>query len=70
VITKSRLRLIFALTLVALVVVFALQNVTLVEVQFLFWGLALPRALLIFVVLMIGVIAGWFIRGSVRRAGK
>ena len=68
--SRSRLRLILALTLVALVIVFALQNVTLVEVQFLFWGLALPRALLIFVVLMIGMIAGWFIRGSVRRAGR
>jgi uncharacterized integral membrane protein len=68
--TKAKLRLIFALTLLGLVLIFALQNVAPVEVQFLLWGLALPRSLLIFLVLMVGVIAGWFLRGAMRRTGK
>ena len=57
-----KLRLIGLFVLLALVFAFALQNVAVVEVQFLFWGLALPRSLLIFVVLVIGIVMGWFLR--------
>jgi len=64
---KPKLRLILATALLALVLIFALQNVAFVEVQFLFWGLALPRSLLIFVALAVGVIFGWFLRGSMRK---
>ena len=63
-----KLRLIFSLVLVSLVLVFALQNAATVEVRFLFWSLPLPRSLLIFFVLVIGVIAGWFLRGATRKA--
>lgn len=68
--TKSKIRLIIALALLALVLIFALQNVAPVEVQFLLWGFALPRSLLIFLVLLVGVMAGWFLRAAMRRAGK
>ena len=62
-----KLRLISSIVLVTLVLVFALQNVATVEVQFLFWSLPLPRSLLLFLVLVIGVIAGWFLRGATRK---
>ena len=65
--TKMRPRLTFTIALLALVLIFALQNTDTVEVEFFFWGLALPRSLLIFTVLMVGMIAGWFLRGAVRR---
>ena len=64
----GKVRLILSLVLLALVLIFAVQNVTRVEVQFLFWSLSLPRALLIFVVLSIGIIVGWFMRGMIRRS--
>lgn len=60
-------RLIFLLVLLVLVFTFALQNVAIVEVQFLFWGFELPRSLLIFIVLAIGVAVGWFLRGAMSR---
>ena len=64
---KRSVHLILSLVLVALVILFALQNTTIVEVRFLFWGFSLPRSLLIFVMLSIGVIVGWFLRGSHRK---
>lgn len=67
---KLRPRLILSLVLLALVLIFALQNVADVEVQFLLWTLVLPRSLLVFVVLFIGLVAGWFLRGAMRRAGS
>ena len=63
---KIRPRLILTAVLVFLVVVFAFQNAQVVEVKFLFWSLALPRSLLILVVLVIGLAAGWFLRGAIR----
>ena len=63
---KIRPRLILTAVLVLLVVVFAFQNAQVVEVRFLFWGLALPRSLLILVVLVVGLAAGWFLRGAIR----
>lgn len=59
-------RLILTIVLIALVLVFAVQNSATVEVEFLFWGVALPRSLLIFTLLVIGMIVGWFLRGAIR----
>ena len=65
---RRKRRLIIAGILLAVVLVFALQNVAIVEVQFLFWGIQLPRSLLIFLVLVIGIIAGWFLKGAFRKS--
>ena len=50
-----------SLVLFALVAVFVLQNTKVVEIQFLWWSLAMSRALVIFFVLAIGVVAGWLL---------
>ena len=55
------IKLILILVLTAFVVVFITQNVAPVEVAFLFWSISLSRALLIFFILMIGIIIGWFL---------
>jgi hypothetical protein len=34
-----------------------------VEVSFLFWSVSMSRALLIFFLLMIGFVLGWFLHG-------
>ena len=56
-------RLIASLVLIGLIVLFVVQNAALVQVQFLLWTVELSRALLIFVVLAVGIVIGWLIRG-------
>jgi len=65
--SKSRLHLILVITLLALVGIFALQNIVAVEVRFLFWGFSMPRSLLIFVVLAVGVLVGWVLSSVMSR---
>lgn len=62
-----RPKLLGTLALLALVLVFAIQNVEVVEVRFLAWSLEISRALLLFVVFLLGGAAGWLARGGVRR---
>jgi uncharacterized integral membrane protein len=54
-------KLILILILAGLAVIFITQNVAAVEVNFLLWSLSLSRALLIFFVLIIGLVLGWFL---------
>ena len=59
-------RLIFATVLLMLVAIFAIQNATIVEIRLLFWQVAIPRAVLIFLMLGIGIVIGWFMRAMFR----
>jgi len=59
-------KLIVTIGLVVLVMVFAVQNAATVEIRFLFLEVAIPRSLLIFLMLMIGVVIGWFSRSIYR----
>ena len=59
-------KLISILVLVGLVVLFILQNVAVVEIQFLIWSIQMPRSVLMFVLLVIGVIIGWFLHSHFR----
>jgi uncharacterized integral membrane protein len=47
--------------LLALVIVFALQNTQVVDVQFFFWTLSMSRALILLGTLVIGLFAGWLV---------
>ncbi|MCG6890248.1 MAG: lipopolysaccharide assembly protein LapA domain-containing protein [Gammaproteobacteria bacterium] len=49
---------IISLLLIIAVLIFALQNVAAVEIQFLVWSFSTPRALLILILLGIGFIIG------------
>nr|MBF0220637.1 LapA family protein [Desulfobulbaceae bacterium] len=55
------IKLIFILTLVGMAVLFVVQNVAIVEIQFFIWSLAVSRAILIFLVLAVGIIVGWLL---------
>lgn len=57
-------RLIIVISLIVLVVQFTIQNVVVVEIRFLFWSMEISRALLIFLLLAIGIIIGWFLHSS------
>jgi uncharacterized integral membrane protein len=54
-------KLILILIIACLTVIFITQNVAAVDVTFLIWSISMSRALLIFFVLMIGFVLGWFL---------
>lgn len=56
-------KLILSLILTGTVILFVIQNVSVVEIRFLFWSFAMSRALLIFFVLSVGIIVGWLLHG-------
>lgn len=47
--------------LLALVLIFAVQNMEIVQVKFLTWSVAMPRSLLVMVLLLIGFVLGWIV---------
>jgi len=55
-------RLIISLTLAGLLVLFIVQNVAVVDIRFLFWGVSMSRSLLLFIVVTIGIVTGWLLR--------
>lgn len=67
-------KLITVLVLAGLAVLFIIQNVTVVEIKFLFWSIEMSRALMMFLLLAIGVVIGWFLHGILKhrqtRPGK
>lgn len=56
--------------LFVMVMIFAVQNAAMVEIQLLFWEVAFPRSLLIFMMLLIGIVIGWFARSIFRISKK
>jgi lipopolysaccharide assembly protein A len=58
---------ILAIILAGTAAVFILQNVTSVDLTFLFWTLSMSRALLLFLVLSLGFILGWLLHGKYSR---
>ena len=59
-------KMLLLLLLTGLVVLFIIQNVAVVEIQFLLWAVHIPRSLLMFILLAIGIIIGWFLHGYIR----
>jgi putative membrane protein len=49
---------IISLLLIIAVLIFSIQNIASVEIQFLLWSFSIPRALLIVILLSIGFIIG------------
>ncbi|MDQ2070732.1 LapA family protein [Natronospira bacteriovora] len=55
---------VIAAVLVALVIVFVIQNRETVGVEFLIWTWTASRAVVLFTVFLVGVLAGWLARGA------
>jgi putative membrane protein len=53
------------LILIALVVIFVLQNTEIVAFRFLAWTISMSRALLLFLTFAIGIVVGW-LAGRIR----
>ena len=63
-------KLLLVLILAGLLVLFIIQNVAVVEIQFLFWSTSISRALLMFIVFGIGILTGWFLKSIMRSDRK
>ena len=51
---------ILAIVLTAVAALFIIQNIAVVEIQFLFWSFSLPRSIFLVLLLGIGILIGWF----------
>ncbi len=56
-------RIIAAVVVLVLLLVFIIQNTEVAQVSFLFWSISMSRALLILFLLVIGAALGWFLHG-------
>ena len=56
--------------LIALVLIFVVQNTQVVEFKFLVWTMSVSRALMLFGALAVGVIAGWILKSPKARPRK
>jgi uncharacterized integral membrane protein len=66
-----KFKVIASILLAGFALVFIFQNVSLVDIRFLFWTLAISRSLLMFAFLLIGLILGWFVHSySMQRRQK
>ena len=63
-------KLITALALIALAMLFVIQNLSVVELRFLFWTLSMSRALLFILLLVIGAALGWLLHGHATRVAS
>ena len=59
-----KIKVIIIILLAILLIVFVLQNTETVNVNFFFWDLSIPRALLLFVCFAVGLIFGLLIPSS------
>jgi len=64
------LRNIIFIGLIALVLIFVVQNTQVVEFKFLIWTMSLSRALMLFGALAVGVIAGWIFKSPKAKQAK
>lgn len=55
---------IVAAVLIALAIVFVSQNREAAQIEFLFWTWNASRAVALFTVFLVGVLAGWLARGA------
>lgn len=63
---QMNIKLVLVLIITGLIILFIVQNASVVNIRFLFWTLSMSRALLMFFVLAAGVIVGWLLRGYFR----
>ncbi len=56
------LRNVIFIGLIALILIFVVQNTQVVEFRFLLWTISVSRALMLFGTLAVGVLAGWILK--------
>jgi uncharacterized integral membrane protein len=54
-------KLISGLVIICLILVFIIQNITIVEIRLFFWTIEISLVLLILILLGLGMVAGWLL---------
>lgn len=67
---QTYFRILVLVAILLLVTIFALQNAVIVTLRLFFWEIEMSRALMVFVLLLIGIVVGWLLRGHYGRPGK
>jgi putative membrane protein len=65
---KMNFKLILSIVMAGMAVLFIIQNVTVVDMKFLFWTLSMSRALLMSLILSVGIILGWLLHSYFKRS--
>lgn len=63
-------KLISILILVGISILFILQNFADVEIRFLFWSTQMPRAIFMFLLLLVGAATGWMMHEHYNEKNK
>ena len=61
-----KVKLIAVFILILLAVIFIVQNAAVVDVRIFFWGISISRVLLMFIILIIGIVAGFLLNSYLR----
>lgn len=69
-VNKHYIKLATTILIIVLLVVFIVQNLAVVELNFLFWSVAMRRSLIILSVFSIGILIGWLARGILEHREK
>ena len=59
-------KMIIALVLAGVCVIFIFQNIEVVQIHFLLWSFAMSRSLLVILLLVMGIAIGWLLHGFLR----
>ncbi len=59
-------KLFAVMALLLLVLIFIIQNAAIVDISIFFWTIKVSRILLMFIILIIGIIAGYFLNSYIR----
>lgn len=54
-------KLISGLLMICLILVFTIQNITIVKTRLFFWSIEISLVLLILILLVLGMVAGWLL---------
>ncbi len=67
---NSNIKLISILTLILIATLFLVQNTQVVNIDFLFWTYSASVSVTIVVILLIGILVGWFSKGYINHKKK
>ena len=61
-----KIKLTFIIVLILLVVIFIIQNASVVDIKVFFWTISISRILLMFILLLIGIIIGFLFKSYLK----
>lgn len=63
-------RTVIVILLILLVAIFALQNAEMIRLRLFFWEVEMSRAMMVLTLLLLGIVAGWLLRGHFRKSAR